>query len=148
MVVATKPRAKAKPDAASAGFTPHTTPLPTKDSAAGKSPPTPSPAERASKMPELSGMAAQLQKDLEEEAVAKERHAPNVAECATSFEPGFAMADIPGKIGIGLFKAKGDFITQRIMVKSPREHRRLVLTGMPPSTRAHGPQVAASATTI
>ena len=71
-------------------------------------------------MPKLSGMAAQLQKDLEEEAVAKERHAPNVAECATAFEPDFAMADIPGKSGIGLFKAKGDIIAQRIMVKSPR----------------------------
>ena len=78
MVVATKSRAKAKSDAAPARFTPHTTPLPTKDSAAGKSPPTSSPAQRASKMPNLSGMAAQLQKDLEEEAVAKERHAPNV----------------------------------------------------------------------
>ena len=71
-------------------------------------------------MPKLSGMAAQLQKDLEQEAVTKERHAPKVAECATTFEPDFAMADIPGKIGIGLFKAKGDFVAQRIMVKSPR----------------------------
>ena len=72
-------------------------------------------------MPKLRGMGAQLQKGLEEEeAVAKERHAPNVTECATTFEPDFAMADIPGKIGIGLFKAKGDFIAQRIMVKSPR----------------------------
>ena len=113
--MAPKSKAKAKPDAVSAGFTLHTTPLPTKDSAAGKSPPTPSPGQRTPKMPKLSGMAAQLQKDLEEEAVTKERHAPKVAECATTFEPDFAMADIPGKIGIGLFKAKDDFIAQRIM---------------------------------
>ena len=109
----------AKTDAAPAGFTAHTTPLP-KDSAAGKSPPTPSPAQRASKMPKLSGMGAQIQKDLQEEAAAKERESPDVTECGTTFEPDYATADIPAKNGVGLFKAKGDFIAQRIMVKSPR----------------------------
>ena len=109
-------RAKKGADAASAA----STPPPTNDLAAGKSPATPSPGQRTPKMPKLSGMVGQLQKDLEEEAVAKERHAPDVTECTTTFEPDCAMADIPGNGGVGLFKAKGDFITQRIMVKSPR----------------------------
>ena len=118
--MAPKAKPKTKANAGGAEFIPHTTPLPTRDAAAGESPPTPSPAQRAGKMPKLSGMAAELLKDLEEEAVAKERQAPNVTECATTFEADFAMADIPAKGGIDLFKAKGDFIAQRIMVKSPR----------------------------
>ena len=76
------------------------------NSAAGKSPETPPPGQRAPKIPKLSGMVGQLQKALEEEAVANERHVPNVTECTTTFEPDYAKAGISGNAVVGLFKVK------------------------------------------